>query len=68
MVILDPSIYYYYMYSLIPKYQINLEISVKGVFEIVAELMLNNLLIAWYKSLSEQEKYERHFKRYFRLI
>ena len=68
MVILDPSIYYYYMYSLIPKYQINVEISVKGVFEIVAELMLNNLLIAWYKSLSEQEKYERHFKRYFRLI
>jgi hypothetical protein len=42
--------------------------SIKGVFGIITELMLNNLLIAWYDSLTEEEKYERHFKRYFRLI
>lgn len=71
VVILDPKIYYFYMYSQIPQssnYQINVEMSIKGVFGIITELMLNNLLIAWYDSLTEEEKYERHFKRYFRLI
>ena len=71
VVILDPKIYYYYMHLQIPQssnYQINVEMSIKGVFGIITELMLNNLLIAWYDSLTEEEKYERHFKRYFRLI